>query len=184
MNNFFAWAFAYLMQDESTEFVNDPLDSGGPTKFGITQKTFEHYFGRLSSTQEIKDMTIDVAKEIYYKNYWLALKCDKLISLGVSTALFNSGALYGVKTTTLYAQDSANKLGADLKVDGIFGDKTADAINMLNSSSFLDGFHEQLMARIDTLCETNPKNERFRKGWTKRADRLLALSNASLTKTV
>jgi lysozyme family protein len=129
-------------------------------------------------------MSIDVAKEIYLNNYWLPLGCDKLIHLGICTILFNSGTLYGVKKATLFAQYAANNLGMSLKTDGVFGDKTIDAINSLEPSDFIDKYHEQIMARIDDVCEVNPKNEKYRKGWTKRADRLLSLVNVSLDKIV
>lgn len=183
MNEFFNWAFNYLMQDEGG-FVNDKDDSGGPTKFGITQETYESYVGRKVSISEIENMTIDMAKKIYLVKYWMPLGCEKIMNLGVCTVLFNSGTLYGVFKATIFAQNALNKFGMKLKVDGVFGDKTIDALNSIDPTDFIDEYHMQIMARIDEVCEKNPKNEKYRKGWTKRADRLLALANASLSKTV
>lgn len=44
-------------------YVNHPNDPGGETKYGITKRTYPYL--------NIKDLTIEQAKRIYYNDYWL-----------------------------------------------------------------------------------------------------------------
>ena len=186
MTEAFEKAFAYLLKDEGMVYTNDPKDSGGPTKYGITQTTFEQYFKRISSLHEIKDMSVETAKQIYFDLYWRPGGCDRISNLGLAACLFNSGVLYGTGTTSILAQNALNKCGAKLKSDGAFGDKSVAAINSVDVTKFLEAFHEQLLGRIETVIANNPKNERFRNGWTNRANRLLELGTdvAALNKIV
>lgn len=51
-------------------YTNDPNDPGGETKYGICKRSYP--------TLDIKNLTLDKAKEIYYQNYWLKAGCDEL----------------------------------------------------------------------------------------------------------
>ena len=51
-------------------YSNDPRDPGGETNFGISKRSYPN--------EDIKNMTLDRAKEIYYQNYWLKAGCDDL----------------------------------------------------------------------------------------------------------
>lgn len=51
-------------------YVNDPDDSGGETKFGISKKSYPKL--------DIKNMTVELAKAIYRRDFWLANSCDML----------------------------------------------------------------------------------------------------------
>lgn len=44
-------------------YVNHASDPGGETKYGITKRSYPHL--------NIKDLTIEQAKRIYYNDYWL-----------------------------------------------------------------------------------------------------------------
>lgn len=51
-------------------YTNDPNDPGGETKFGISKKAFPEL--------DIKNLTLDQAKSIYYDHYWKKVGCDVL----------------------------------------------------------------------------------------------------------
>jgi len=51
-------------------YSNDPNDPGGETKFGICKRSYPEL--------NISKLTLEQAKEIYYKNYWLKSGCDEL----------------------------------------------------------------------------------------------------------
>ena len=51
-------------------YSNDPRDPGGETKYGISKRSYPN--------EDIKNMTLARAKEIYYQNYWLKTGCDDL----------------------------------------------------------------------------------------------------------
>lgn len=45
-------------------YVNDKYDAGGETKFGISKRAYPDL--------DIINLTIEQAKDIYYKDYWCA----------------------------------------------------------------------------------------------------------------
>ena len=57
----FQLAFNYLLGDEGHKFTNDPDDSGGPTKFGITKKAYEAYWKCSATDEQIENMTEQTA---------------------------------------------------------------------------------------------------------------------------
>jgi lysozyme family protein len=51
-------------------FVDHPADRGGPTKFGITQKTLSRALGRQATTEDVRRLTREIAAEIYRRTYY------------------------------------------------------------------------------------------------------------------
>src|SRR2546430_2773024 len=70
-------------------YVNDPLDSGGETKFGISK--------RNHPSIDIESLTPDDAKHIYKTEYWPTLY-DKITSQALGAKLFDMGVNQGVGT--------------------------------------------------------------------------------------
>lgn len=173
----FDQAFIYLLENEGASFTDDPDDSGGATKFGITKATYEHYVGEMVATAEIQSMTADTAKKIYFEKYWKPLKCDQMKSIVVAVAVFDCAVLYGPGTAVLLMQRALSLCGATIKLDGLIGEKTLTILNIVKEGDFLHAFRHQILLRIDSTILARPKAEKFRIGWTKRADRLLTLNN-------
>lgn len=168
-------ALAYLFQNESTVYTDRPLDSGGPTKFGVTLKAYAAFLGREVTPAEIKDLTEDHVRIFYLSRYWQPLACDRLTDPALAIALFDTGVLYGVGTAAVLAQRTLCWFGVSLKLDGLIGDKTLDVFNLVNRVDFIRVFRAFILKRVDSIIEEDPKNECFRKGWQHRADRLLTL---------
>jgi lysozyme family protein len=49
---------------ESGRFTNDPLDFGGATKWGVTQRLYSRFLGRPATLEEMKTLTFDRACEV------------------------------------------------------------------------------------------------------------------------
>ena len=62
-------------------YSNDPRDPGGETKYGIAK--------RYHPQEDIKNMTLARAKEIYLTEYWLPAGCDNAPS-PMDVCLFDS----------------------------------------------------------------------------------------------
>jgi lysozyme family protein len=148
MNNFDI-CFQYLMVDEGG-YTNDPADSGGATNFGITIGDYRKYIKADATPSDVKSLTVAQAKSIYKSKYWNALGCDKLPS-GVDNACFNYGVLAGL-------QRPRN----DLK-------KFAD---IKDPDKLIDAICDEMKAFLNALADRRPKDNRFRKGWNLRVDRL------------
>lgn len=188
----FDTSFNYLIaEDESDKYVDDPADAGGPTRWGITIAVYNDFYQREASALEIENMPSSVAKQIYLSKYWIPLRCDLLRDLAFQCAIFDCGVLYGVGTIGIIVQRALLERGASLKLDGILGDKTVEAFNGFLESGDKDVRRRALMhslqvllhERIDAIIAINPKDERFRAGWSRRADRLLKLLDDSYLNT-
>lgn len=69
-------------------YVNHPRDPGGPTNMGITIATLSHELGRRASISEVKNLSKEMAGDIYRKKYWHTISGDTLPS-GVDVLAFD-----------------------------------------------------------------------------------------------
>ena len=173
----FDLGFTYLMHDEGTKYTNDPRDPGGPTKFGITLVAYQNFLKRLVTAVEIQALTLDQARDFYYRVYWEPV-CDKIQNAAIAVCIFDCAVLYGLGTASLMAQKAASRLSpAAIKLDGIIGDKTVEVLDLVKEEDFLDTYHALVLEKIDKVISAEPTLEVYRKGWTARADRLLTLTD-------
>lgn len=111
-------------------FSDHPQDSGGKTKYGITEATLNAAFKvGIVSHNNIKDLTVEEAKTIYKVNYWDKCKCDDLPK-PLDLYVFDTAVNCGVGTSAKFLQEVINKVvGADiLAADGIIGAMTIGAV--------------------------------------------------------
>lgn len=69
-------------------YVNDPQDPGGETKFGISKRAYPML--------DIKNLTIEQARELYLKDYWFAAGCDHVASDAMAMLMFDCAVNQGV----------------------------------------------------------------------------------------
>lgn len=69
IENDFEDAVSFVLSREGG-LIDDPNDPGGLTKYGICQRSYPKL--------DIKNLTIEDARKIYYEDYWLKSGCDKL----------------------------------------------------------------------------------------------------------
>ena len=102
-------------------YVNDPLDSGGETKYGISK--------RAHSDVDIKNLTVEDACAIYREDYWKPCKAEKLPEeLREPYFLFVVNAGQGKAVKVLQrACNGKNSKDEQIKVDGRIGRMTIGA---------------------------------------------------------
>lgn len=122
MKKRFQWIIAHTLKWEGGETV----DTGGYTKYGISQKAYPHL--------DIKSMTLDEAKDIYFHDYYT--KGPEFVDSGiVAVKYFDLCVNMGVKRATKVLQKASNRTNFvqpplnRLVVDGEFGDKTENHVN-------------------------------------------------------
>jgi lysozyme family protein len=117
----------------------------------------------------------------YLKHYWRPNKLDKIINTDVSSRLFTAIIHTGQKSAIILMQEALADAKHEIKVDGIMGPETWNAINNTHPGSLLKCFRERLIeyyhritkARTEAL-EANPELSDFRDyldGWISRAMR-------------
>mgnify|MGYP001133309868 CR=1 FL=1 len=158
-------------------YVNDPLDHGHATKFGITQ-TVARSYGYQGA---MENLTLETAREIYRNQYWLEPRFDQvnLISALIAEELFDTGVNCGISFTKPLLQRALNLLNnqgkagwPDLAVDGLYGPATLNALKTYLGKRGREG--EKVLVRVLNImqgqryieiCERNPTQEQFFYGW-------------------
>lgn len=107
-------------------YVNDPNDAGGETKYGISKRAYPDL--------DIKNLTLEQAKEIYHRDYWERCKCD-FIPDALSIALFDFAVNSGTKRAVRYLQRAL-----EVTIDGCIGNQTIGACNRVPARYVLDRY--------------------------------------------
>lgn len=79
-------------------YVNDPDDPGGATKYGIAFNYNQGALAKIGITapEQVKDLTLDQAREIYYWKYWQAAGCDKIADKKLAYTHFDTAVNCGI----------------------------------------------------------------------------------------
>jgi len=171
----FDLAFARVLGIEG-DFSNDPADSGGSTRYGIT----EHVARSFGYKGDMRDLPLETAKQIYRRWYWDYLSLDAVshLSYAIAEELFDSAVNCGQGVAGTWLQRALNVLNrqgrdyADLAVDGVVGPRTVEALGaylahrkqhgekvLLRALNALQGEH------YISLAEKRVKDEAFVYGW-------------------
>ena len=136
-------------------YVSDPNDPGGETNFGIAKRDHPN--------EDIQNMTVDRAKQIYRDGYWKNLY-SQINSQAVANKLFDMGCNLGVGTAVKLLQSA---LG--VPVDGSFGPNTLAATNEAGDA-VLPSYKQKLCEHYPELVVRNPNLSKFLGGWLRRAN--------------
>ena len=131
-------------------YVNDPRDPGGETKYGISKRAYPF--------ADIKNLTLDQAKEIYRRDYWDKCHIDELPG-SVRFDMFDTAVNSGVGTAIKLIQRSAG-----VKADGAWGPNTAAAVQRISPHELDKKFSGY---RLQFICDL-PIFPAFGKGWVRR----------------
>jgi lysozyme family protein len=137
-------------------YVNDPDDPGGETNFGISKRAYPDV--------DMKTLTEHRAKEIYYNDYWIRYKADRLTP-DLQIMFFDMCINIGGSGSIKILQKTANqKLKKKLKVDGKIGIKTIAGTKALSLDRLTTGrikYYSELVAK-------KPKLDKYYYGWIRR----------------
>lgn len=155
-------------------YVDHPDDRGGPTNFGITQKSLSRYLGRAATVNEVKTLSVDVAREIYERNYYIAPSLNTLPS-GIQPFLFDSAVNHGPRRAIRFLQSVCNqaRYSPQLSEDGAVGPNTRRAANWADREMgvvLLKALFEERRNFYRIIVEASPSQRVFLKGWMNRVD--------------
>jgi lysozyme family protein len=139
-------------------YVNDPDDAGGETKYGIAKNA--------NPDVDIANLDWEGAKEIYYKKYWLAAKCDKMNGR-VAVLHFDGAVNHGVGRAAKFLQRAAG-----VEDDGAIGPGTLGAVAAKDPIDLCNSICDQRAKFYDDIIKNKPSQEKFRKGWMRRIDEM------------
>jgi type VI secretion system secreted protein VgrG len=167
-------AIDYVLQNEGG-FVDDPSDSGGATNFGITEETLSRKRGSHATREDIKSLTRDEAKQVYYAFWWTPLQLSSVQNEAIATAILDMSVNMGLSVVVRFAQISCCVCGKPVTVDNKMGEATVKALNEVVTKDWFEAFEDQVSSHYENIAKKNPKDQKFLKGWLARAQRLYDL---------
>lgn len=160
-------------------FVDDPDDSGGATKCGITEALARQY----GYKGHMKDLPEDMILKIYYFEFWLKMKLDQIVNISPATAreMLDTGINQGGGQAVKYLQLALNAFNdrqkhyADIKADGVMGPATLAAFRQYISKrggtaesvmyKALNALQGAYYINISQQPHNGNKNEKYVFGW-------------------
>ena len=158
------------------DFVDHPADTGGPTRWGITQAVAR----RHGYTGEMHTLPRHMAAAMYKRVYWHAAAFDQLERLAPKLAaeMFDTGVNMGTGTAIGFLQralNARNRNGRDypdIAIDRKIGPETLRAVQAFfrcrgNSAEpvLTKAINALLGAHYVHLAESRPAQEAFLCGW-------------------
>ena len=137
-------------------YVNDPDDAGGETNFGIAKK--------FNPDVDIKNLTKEGAKKIYYDKYWVPSKAAQVPSR-LKHIYFDMVVNFGQRGAVKVLQQAAVNANAPIKVDGMIGPNTLGSLKKVEP----DRVRAFRVLRFANLVIKKPTQEKFWFGWFRRA---------------
>lgn len=158
----FKTALQYVSEDEAG-FWDDPI--GGPTKYGIRERTYAHWLrekGRVP--RPIQKITRSEATAIYKAEYWSKIGCG-LLRAGLDYAVFDMAVHSGPVAAAEALQRAVNALHErELEVDGYIGPVTRDLARDCNIEALIHKFCDERLAYV----KTRPAWRKFEDGMRNR----------------
>lgn len=134
-------------------YVNDPKDPGGETKYGISKRAYPH--------EDIKNLTIQRAKDIYYHDYYMRVNADCFIDPLLALSLFDFAVNAGVGRAIKMLQTLA-KVDPDGKIESL-------TINAANNTKCIGELYQTYRR---SYYKARPNFKRYGKGWLNRVNSL------------
>jgi len=154
----FDQAFDILMRFEGS-YSDHAADKGGPTKYGITISVAR----QNGYTGEMRDLPQSLAKLIYKKSYWDAVKADLLPDV-IRYDVFDAAVNSGVGRATQWLQ-----MAVGTAVDGVIGSQTLEAAaNCKNLKGKFNGMRLSFMTGLGNW-------DVFSRGWARRVADVMAM---------
>jgi lysozyme family protein len=148
-------------------YSNHINDSGGCTSMGITESVARAngYNG------DMRDLSYEMAVEIYYNEYWKTLRLDDIYDEELSYMVYDCGVNCGIKTSARLLQKATNWAYKKdvLAEDGMIGKNTIEIVNEYKDVDRIKVLFEMLkIARYVEITEARDKNKAFIYGWSRR----------------
>ena len=161
------------------EYVNDPVDRGGPTNMGITAGTLKTAFERgLVGHHNVKILTRSEAAKIYEVLYWGPSKASQM-PWPLDLLHFDAAVHLGVGGAGRVLQNALNRILGDgaVTVDGSVGPKTLEALKPCLTKP--ENVRAVCLTLLDVrkayflrIVERDDKQRKFLKGWMNRLKKL------------
>lgn len=140
--------------------VNDPDDTGGLTKYGISKRSYP--------ALDIANLSKADAADIYFADFWQPAGCESLPQ-GVAECVFDFAVTSSVRRSVRALQQAAG-----VAIDGVVGPVTMQAV--AGAADLIAArFTLIRMAYYADLAIKQKKNQKFLAGWIRRSAEVIGL---------
>lgn len=163
-------AFEVLMKIEGETFENDPLDEGGPTKFGITKVYLADYYKKFGGVHAVSDEDI---KSLYrldaYQVHRIMSWDSHIVAQEPATLILLARVHLGSTRGAKASQRALRASGHIVEIDGIMGPLTRGAINATPSDVFGAAMRGYMAGFYVALCAAHHEKRQYLEGFLDRA---------------
>lgn len=162
---------------EGHAYTNNPADRGGPTKYGITQRSLAAWRDHAVTPYDVEHLTEPEARLIYHWNYVKLPGFGAIADAKLRGVVVDAGVNHGPRQATRMVQRAVG-----LESDGIFGPVTINALNALDPRKacvlvLADRiqFFGRMISKDLTDADKDgvPDNTEFAHGWLNRVAGLM-----------
>ena len=144
-------------------YVNDPVDPGGETKYGISKRSFPHL--------DIKNLTIEDAMAIYYEGYYDKYHLDRIKDLKLRYKIFDLSVNVGPGRACHFVSNALDDVGGSgVPLNGTISLGMIESINSVDPNFFLQFLIKEATNFYLAIIESKPKMKKYEKGWLRRAE--------------
>lgn len=158
---------AEFVLDQEGEYSNDPDDTYGETRWGVTMRADGATVRQCG--YDFATLTRDQAKEVFREGYWKPVRGGQLPRL-IAFVAFDMAVLHGI-----FAATTAMQRAIGVKPDGHIGPVTLARLASLSEARVKDACQTMIVARLDhfiRICKNNHTQLKFLKGWIARINRV------------
>jgi lysozyme family protein len=161
-------------------YSENPSDHGGPTNHGVTLGTLRGEGAQADldhdgdvDRDDVKRISVELARSIYHRRYWLGGHCDELEdrSQNVAIAHFDADVQHSLESAAKLFQRACNATA-----DGAIGPRTLEAyarrLATLGEHAFLEVLLEYRRGHYARILAADPSQQVFRNGWRARVNAL------------
>lgn len=164
--------------------ANVEHDKGGLTNMGITKPFLSQYLGRPATDDDIVHLTREAALDAYYKLVWEGFRITHYPDF-LRLELFNAytGSTWLGNVCTKRLQE-----GTGLFPDGIVGPKSVAQFRRMDDwpqdekLMFNQKFVALMIEELIGICERDPTQIKFMRGWFRRYNSFLNTVNDQTSK--
>ncbi len=153
---------ATQQQRRAVGYVNDPDDMGGETKFGVAKNA--------NPDLNIRALTWEQAKAVYYVRYWLKGKCDRMPPR-VAVLHFDVCVNNGVGRAALFLQRAIG-----VNPDGDIGPATLLKLETLDSILVCNRICNLREQFYRDIVANKPTQIKYLAGWLRRCNEMRVLT--------
>lgn len=162
-------AVASLLREEGG-YVDDPLDPGGATKFGISQR----WLAAMGLSDDVRQLKQERAVELYREHFWEPYYFKGWPEQEIASKLFSATVNMGPAQAMKCFQRALRACGQQQVIDdGAYGPITMRAkilaIDECGNEGLLAALRSELAAFYRVLSTLRPASGKFLEGWLTRA---------------